>query len=172
MAYKISYSEKTAKYNVYMDGIRLLGLSDEISEPEIAMKTDTTKVAGGDFEDPIDGQFEAMEYEIPFRQFYGQIFDVFQPGEVVNLTLRAANQVLDGAGNSGMVGTKIVVMGKVKSLTPGSYKEGVGTGASVKLSVFAVHVTEGGESKLDIDILNGQFRVNGIDRMAAINALV
>jgi len=171
MAKKTSYAEKTAKYHVYNDGKVLIGLSEEISPPEVNFKTDTTAVAGGEIENAIIGQLEAMEMEIPFRQLYGRIYDFMNPLESVNLTLRVANQTLDGSGNVTPVGTKIVVRGQCKGMTPGSYQNGTSTGSSVKISVHYLHFFESDMSKLEVDVLNGIYRVNGRDIMAGINAL-
>ena len=76
---------KTAKYNVYKDGRKLLGLADSIDMPEITARTEDTEVPGGTISVPIPGQFEATEMTIPFQQFFGDIFSMMNTRETVAL---------------------------------------------------------------------------------------
>lgn len=168
---KTSYAEKTAKYKVYNYGAALIGLSEEVAIPDVSYKTDSAMVAGGEIDDVIIGQIDPMEMELPFRQLYGRIYDLIDPTQPVDLTLRAANQTLDGAGNTTMVGTKIVVRGQCKGLTVGKYANGTSTGSSIKISVHYLSISENGVSKLEVDVLNGILRINGRDVMASVNAL-
>lgn len=169
---KNSYVNKTAKYNVYLSGRRLIGLADSIDMPDINIKTEDSEVAGGTFSVPIVGQFEATDITIPFQQMYGQIYDFIAMGEMVDLTFRIANETLTGDGNITAVGSRIVVRGMPKTISPGSYKNGTSTNASVALSLSYIYFEEDGSPKFEVDYLNGVFRQNGRDMNAAIDALI
>lgn len=162
---------KTAKYNVYKDGRKLIGLSDSIDMPELTAKTEDAEAPGGTITVPIPGQFEAAEMTIPFQQFFGDIFSMMNTREAVSLTLRIANEKLDGVGNITMVPTRIVVTGIPKSISPGSYKNGTSTGASVTLGIHYYYVEQNGMPQLEIDYLNGPYRVGGRNMLADIESM-
>lgn len=172
MAKDSSYINKTAKYNVYLDGRRLIGLTDSIDLPELTVKTEDAEVAGGTISVPIIGQFEASELTLNFQQLYGEIFDFVAFGQSVSLTFRIANQTLSGDGNIEMAGTRVVIRGIPKSISPGSLKNGTSSNASVTLSLTYYYMEQNGEEKLSHDFLNGITRVNGKDQGAAIDALI
>lgn len=162
---------KTAKYNVYKDGRKLLGLADSIDMPEITARTEDAEVPGGTISVPIPGQFEATEMTIPFQQFFGDIFSMMNTRETVALTLRIANEAVNGAGNISMVPTRISVVGIPKSISPGSYKNGTSTGASVVIGLHYLYVEQNGMPQIEIDYLNGVYRVNGRNMLADIDSM-
>lgn len=162
---------KTARYNTYKDGRKLLGLADSIDMPEITARTEDAEVPGGTISVPIPGQFESTEMSIGFQQFFGDIFSMINTRETVALTLRIANEKLDGAGNITMVPTRISVVGIPKSISPGTYKNGTSTGASVTLGVHYLYIEQNGMPQLEIDYLNGVYRVNGRNMLADIESM-
>lgn len=162
---------KTAKYNVYKNGRKLLGLADSVDLPEIPVRTEDAEVPGGTISVPIPGQFDATEMTVPFEQFFGDIFTIMNTRETVALTLRVANEKLDGAGNISMVPTRISVVGIPKSISPGTYKNGTSTGASVTLGIHYYYIEQNGMPQLEIDYLNGVYRVNGRNMLADIESM-
>ena len=162
---------KTTKYNTYKNGRKLLGLADSIDMPEFTAKTEDAEVPGGTVSIPIPGQFEAAEMTVGFQQFYGDIFSMMNTRETVALTLRIANEVVNGVGNISMVPTRISVVGIPKSISPGTYKNGTSTGASVALGLHYLYIEQNGMPQLEIDYLNGVYRVNGRNMLADIDSM-
>lgn len=165
--------EKINDFNVYDDGDRLIGLSDEVSLPEINELTSEMSGPGllGPVESPTLGKFESMEMEIPFVTLYHSAFKLMRTFTSTKLTLRGAVQVSDGEGNVAMKGMRVVVRGRKKGFTPGKFKQGEGTGSSVKLSLTYLMIELDGKQRLEIDKLNSIYRVDGVDMLAAIRAL-
>lgn len=165
--------EKINDFNVYDDGDKLLGISDEVTLPEINELTSEISGPGllGPIDSPTVGKFENMEMEVPFRTLYKSAFQLMKTLSSVHLTLRGAVQVSDGEGNVYFKGMRIVVRGKKKSLVPGKFKQGEGTGASVKFSLTYLMIELDGRQELEIDKLNSIYRVGGIDMLAAIRAM-
>ena len=165
--------EKIGNYNVYNSGNKLLGLSDEVTLPEIAQKVMTLSGPGilGDYESPVKGMFEKMEMEIPFRTLYDDAFDLLSLLTYADLTLRASVDVSDGKGGRDEIGMRVVVRGDVKNFNPGKAKIGEGTGSSLKFSIAYIKIEIDGKERLEIDIFNSIYRVNGKDMLAKTRSL-
>jgi len=173
-------------YNVYSNGKgadgkatseKIVGIGDEISMPEIASRTYTVSGAGimGDFDESVLSQFEAMNMEIPFRIFYGDIKKVIIVGKTIDLTIRGAVQGIDtGAnGETTACGIKIDVKGKVVKVSPGKFKQGESMGCAITVNPFYFKASETADAKnfkeiVEIDVFNEVYEVDGADMLADI----
>lgn len=165
--------EKIGNFNVYNFGQKLLGVSDEVTLPEIVQKVTTLSGPGilGDYESPVRGIFEKMEMEIPFRTLYDDAFDLLSLLVYADLTLRGSIDVSDGKGGRDEIGMRVVVRGDVKNFNPGKVKIGEGTGSSLKFSIAYIKIEIDGKERLEIDVFNSIYRVNGIDMLAKTRSL-
>ena len=61
--------EKINEYNVYLDGVKMIGVASSHTLPEVNMQTSTVSGMGvnGEVDSPTLGQFESMEQEIQFN---------------------------------------------------------------------------------------------------------
>ncbi len=170
--YKIP--EKINAFNVYKQGNKLVGLSDEIKLPDFESLTETISGAGilGEIDSPTVGLFSGMEMEIPFRQLTKSIADLMNPLKGVDLTLRGSSQVTDSAGNVSFEGIRVVVRGRNKSLTGGKFKQGAGTGSSVKLELTYCKIEIAGKDIIELDKLNCVYKVNGVDILSKVRSLI
>ena len=166
--------EKINDYNAYLDGTKMIGVAASVTLPEVKMKTSTVSGVGvnGEVDSPTIGQFESMEEEIQFNTLYSSAMDMLSPMSTVNLTLRAAQQVYDKAGGYNFKGLRVVEMGRVKSFNPGKVEKGEAMEATVKLELTYILIEVDGKQLLEVDKLNGVYRVNGVDMMACINNLI
>jgi P2 family phage contractile tail tube protein len=158
-------------YNAYDENSnKIIGLSDQITLPNIENKTVTVSGAGllGDFDAIALGQFNSMEMDIPFRMLYGDVFKLFRLNKVTKLTLRGSEQVQED-GELKHVGLKVSVRGHTKSLEPGKVKGGETMDASVKLSLYYIKIMIDGKDKLLLDVINGKFEVDGKDMLNQIS---
>ena len=89
--------EKINEYNVYLDGVKMIGVASSHTLPEVNMQTSTVSGMGvnGEVDSPTLGQFESMEQEIQFNTLYSSAVDMLNPLNAINLTFRAAQQVYD-----------------------------------------------------------------------------
>lgn len=160
-------------FNCYKEGNRLIGVTEEVSLPELTALTETMSGAGllGEIDVPAIGHYSAMEQEIPFQMLYGDIFTYFKVNAPVDLTMRGSMQVQSAAtGNLDSIGLRVVERGMVTALTPGSVKQGAAGKPSVKFSVTYIYIEVDGLPKFELDKLNGIFRIDGQDQLAKIRA--
>lgn len=166
--------EKINDFNVYLDGNKMIGAGASITLPEINMKTSTITGAGinGEVDSPTIGQFEAMEQEIQFNTLYSSAVDMLSPASSVNLTIRAAQQVYDKTGGYTFKGLRVVEIGRVKKFNPGKVEKGESMEATVTLELTYLMIEVDGKQLVKIDKLNGVYRVNGKNMLAAIENLI
>lgn len=165
--------EKVNDYNVYQDGNKMIGLAAEVELPSIKMKTSTIEGVGvgGEIDSPTIGQFESLEAKLKFNTLYSSATDLMNPLNTVNLTLRAAQQVYDKTGGYAFKGLRIVMGGRVKEFNPGTAKKGDAMDAETTLELTYYMIEVDGEQVVEVDKLNGVYKVNGSDMLAGIAAL-
>jgi hypothetical protein len=138
------------------------------------MKTSTVAGVGvnGELDSPTIGQFESMEQEVQFNTLFSSATDVMNPLTVVNLTFRAAQQVYDKTGGYAFKGLRIVEMGRVKKFKPGKIEKGEAMEATVTLELTYIMIEVDGKQLVEIDKLNGVYKVNGVDMIAGVKSLI
>lgn len=164
--------EAINNFNVYKEGNRLIGITEEVSLAEIAMMTETIRGAGllGEYNTPLIGQYQSIEQEIPFRMLEDDIFSMANPMKIQELTLRASEQYMEKSTlDLGLKGLKIVIRGRQNKFTPGTLKNGGQMGASVTLEVFYIKFVSDGKDKFELDKVNGVLKIDGKDVMKDIN---
>lgn len=162
-------------FNVYRGGNKLIGISGEVQLPEFSSKSTTINGAGmlGDFDEPVLGQFESMQIQIPFRTLSDDIFSVMNPMEAVDLTLRGAIQNTDlETSRTKFTGMRVVFRGKMASFAPGNVQSAEQMGSSVTLNLTYILIEVDGVKKVEVDKLNPRYIVNGVDLLAEVQKLV
>lgn len=166
--------EKINDYNVYLDGNKMIGVAASATLPTAKMKTSSVEGVGigGVLDSPVIGQFESMEQEIEFNTLYSSVADLMNPLAVLNLTFRAAQQVYNKTGGYAFKGLRVVETARVKEFNPGTIKKGESMGAKVKLELTRLFIENDGAPLLEVDKLNGVYKVNGKDMLADVKPLV
>ena len=166
--------EKINEYNAYLDGTKMIGVAASVTLPEVNMKTSTVSGVGvnGELDSPTIGQFESMEQEIQFNTLYSSAMDMLSPLSTVNLTLRASQQVYDKQGGYNFKGLRVVEIGRVKKFNPGKVEKGEAMEATVTLELTYLMIEVDGQQLLEVDKLNGIYKVNGTDMLAGVNSLI
>ena len=162
-------------YNVYLDGKKLIGVSDEVTLPDFEALTETLSGAGilGEIDEPLLGHFGASEIEIPFRTLNNDMFKLANMQSAISLTLRMSTQTIDEAKMStDFLPSRIVIKGKNKALTGGKVKQGSGTGSSLKVEILYILIEVNKKSKFELDKLNFVYKVNGTDLLKKVRAQV
>lgn len=160
-------------FNIYKDGNQLIGVSGEVTIPDFEGNAEAISGAGllGEFEAVNPGQFSAQEFELPFRVLYGDVFTVFG-SDPANLTLRGSLQISNGNGEKEYKQLRVIVQGSPKKLTGGTVSAGKTMSASVTLALTYIKIEIDGETSVELDKLNSVFVVGGVDKLAAIKALI
>lgn len=166
---------KINAYNVYLDGTKLLGVSEEVTLPNFEALTETLSGAGilGEIDEPILGHFGASEIEIPFRTLNKDMFRIANMQTAVSLTLRMSTQTINESDMvTDFMPSRIVIKGKNKALTGGKVKQGSGTGSSLKVEILYILVEVDKQPKFELDKLNFVYKVDGNDLLQKVRAQV
>lgn len=166
--------EMVNDFNVYLNGTKMIGVTNEVSLAELKNLTETVNGAGvlGQYDAPAIGHFDAINQEIPFRTLIGRYASLLNTGMSVDLTLRGAIQVINrSTGATEYVGARLVYRGRSTSFKPGTMKQAAQMGASVTISSVYVLVVVDNVNLFELDKVNGVYRVNGTDLLAGIKAL-
>jgi hypothetical protein len=162
--------EKVVNYNLYKEGNRLLGVTGEVTLPNLEAMTETVSGPGiaGEYESPTPGHFGSMEIEIPYRTLSGEATS-FMPAKTTTITLRASQQVNDtAAGETTYQGVKITMKVAPKNFNLGTMGVGQPTESANTLEVLYIKIDIDGETKLEYDKLNFIFSVDGEDQLAQV----
>ena len=171
----MAIATKINAYNVYLDGKKLIGVSDEVTLPNFEALTETLSGAGllGEIDEPLLGHFGASEIEIPFRTMNADMFKLANMQSAVNLTLRMSTQTINESNmNTDFLPSRVVIKGKNKALTGGKVKQGSGTGSSLKVEILYILIEVNKKAKFELDKLNFVYKVNGTDLLKKVRAQV
>lgn len=151
-------------YAVYLENSRLIG-TGEITLPTLTAQTSEVSGAGigGTLEIPVLAHFDSMTLGINFRTVEMDAALLMQP-IAHKLLFRAAQQAFDGAGGQLFSESVLVyVTGVTKSHELGTLKVGEPVDAKVELEVTRIRIVKEGNELLEVDKLNGIYRVLGVD---------
>lgn len=156
-------------FAVYEDATEFYGMA-EVTLPEIASITEEVKGAGisGTFNGAFVGHVEAMTLTLNFRSVTTDTIRLTEPRNH-QIDLRASQQAWDNAaGRFKQTAVKHILMVTPTKLAPGKLAPASPAEASGEYSVtyFATYID--GVKKLEIDILNFIYFVNGIDYLADV----
>ena len=171
----MAIATKINAYNVYLDGKKLIGVSDEVTLPNFEALTETLSGAGllGEIDEPLLGHFGASEIEIPFRTLNNDMFKLANMQSSVSLTLRMSTQTINESNmDTDFLPSRIVIKGKNKALTGGKVKQGSGTGSSFKIEILYILIEVNKKPKFELDTLNFVYKVNGVDLLKKVRAQV
>ena len=166
---------KINAYNVYLDGTKLLGVSDEVTLPNFESLTETLSGAGllGEIDEPLLGHFGASEIEIPFRTLNKDMFKIANMQSAISLTLRMSTQTINESDMiTDFMPSRVVIKGKNKALTGGKVKQGSGTGSSLKVEILYILVEVDKQEKFELDKLNFVYKVDGKDLLEKVRSQV
>lgn len=161
-------------FNMYTKGSKIVGVTGEVTLPDFEAMTETVSGAGilGEYDAVVIGRYGSMEQEIPFRCFNSDYFRLIDPTTVVEITLRGAIQQTNPAtGAVEYVGMRVVYRGKCKKISLGTVKQGGPMDSSLTIEPTYIMIELNGEQKIELDKLNGVFKVNRVDLLAAIKKL-
>lgn len=165
-----SIPEKLINFNVYDDGNKLVGITNEVTLPTLEPITETISGAGiaGEVDSPTLGHFGSMTIDIPFRTVTDQSFKLFKP-EAQLITLRGSQQAYDtAAGNVNKIPVKVVLRTQPKSMDLGTFTVGGPTNTTNTLEVLYIKITVDGVDVLEVDKYNFIYKVNGVDYLAEV----
>lgn len=163
--------EVITDFNLYLTGNRLAGLTGEVALPDFEAMTQTISGTGilGEYETPIPGHFGSMEQAIPFRCINEDYFKMIDPTAALELTLRGDIQQTAKADQAtGHVGMRVVFRGKPKTVAIGTVKQRASMDSEIKLELTYILIELDGKKRIELDKINGIYKINNADVLAAV----
>lgn len=161
-----------SNFNVYKGGNKLVGVTSEVTLPDLEYMTSTLSGAGlaGETDIPIIGHFGAISMEIPFSILYDDSFSLLElNGD--QLTLRGNVQMYDaGSGSIKNVSMKVIVGGIPKGLKPGKMAIGSTMDSSTSIEVTYLKIMINNQEKLELDKFNYVYKINGVDQLEDVKS--
>lgn len=158
-------------FNIYNSGNALVGISGDVSLPDLEAMTETFSGPGiaGEVEAPIIGFMQSMELEIPWSIIYGDFFNSLSFARNAELMLRGSMQV-DNKSNGQVeeAAIRVVVRGKTKKVELGSATQGGKNENKTTTEITYLKIEENGSTKVEIDKYNFIFNINGEDLLAGV----
>ena len=159
----------TTNFAVYEDATEFYGMA-EVTLPEISQIAEEVKGAGisGAFNGAFTGHIEAMTLTLNFRTVTPYAIKLNEPRNH-QIELRASQQYWDNAvGKFYQQAVKHIALVTPKKFVPGKLAPASPVDASGEYVVtyFATYIN--GAKKLEIDILNFIYFVNGTDYLADV----
>ena len=159
-------------FNAYdNDANKYLGLTDEVTLPDLQAKTETVAGAGmaGEADLPVPGQFGALEMTMNSKTHTPMYYAAMKSSSTA-ITLRGSINVVNPAtGEMSNVGLQVETRSYLKSANGGSMKVAGTMGNSITREVIYYKVTFDGETVIEIDKFNNVCIIDGVDQLASVN---
>ena len=168
-------STKTIQYSVYD---RTSGKAKYVDDtatykrPELAMLSDGVTGAGimGEIDLPTLGQLDSMEIELTLNKTNASAVELFSPGAHTIETRWATNVLNSSTGASSVQANKEIVRYVPKALDLGEIENNETNEGTLVGEVLTYQYIVDGKTLIQVDKLNGVFKVNGKDYYSAIKA--
>ena len=164
---------KTINYSVYANK-RRIGDTKDVQLPSIEYLTDTLKGSGiiGEVDLPSSYQASSMTLTISNR-VSNDPEDITALLSCNDIEIRWVTDVIETTNASlGEIGHKAFIKGMLKKADEGKLEPGAGQDGSYEFEVFYYKRVTDGKTILEIDKLNGIFKINGEDKTRNINSLL
>lgn len=163
---------KMNNFNVFKESDRLLGVA-KATLPKFTYLKDTVEGAGigGKVDVVIDGHFEAITFEMDFRNIDSQNCS-FTP-KAKDYTLKGSLQLYDGSAREYKNVPLIMDFRmQMQEIDTGNAEVGKGSGAKVKFNVLSVKVSIDGKVVRHADPFAMIDLIDGIDVLAEIRSQI
>lgn len=151
--------------NVFNEGQSYMGVIAEVALPKLGRKMEAYRGGGMDGEVDLDLGQQKLEIELSCAGIMEQVFDQYGITNASGVMLRFAGAYQ--RDDTGVVdAVEVVVRGRHTEIDMGKAKPGDKTEFKVKSSLTYYKLTINGTEKIEIDVLNMIFKVNGVDRLA------
>lgn len=160
---------KLKDMNLFSEGETFRGIATSVTLPKLTRKLEDYRGAGMDGTVKLDQGAEAMELEFTLGGPERSILRQYALPGVAGTYLRFVGAWQDeGTGAVDVI--EATVRGRYEELDLGEMKPGEGGEFKNKFQCAYFRLDWNGEELIEIDVLNGVLRVDGVDRLAAITA--
>ena len=170
--------EKINNFNAYLGtveaGTKCVGISDEVTLPNLENLTETLSMAGmaGEIDSPVVGQYKACTIEIPFKNISVEMFKLAADDNTA-IILRAAQESVDTSTNQKSFKSRVItVRGMTKSINFGSLKKGGYGNPSITKEVVTYQDIYDNKVLADVNKWGTSCIMNGVDIAKGISDLI
>ena len=149
-------------FNLYNDGFSYLGEVEEVNLPKLKRKMEDYRGGGMSGPVKIDHGMEGIELDWTAGGWMHTVLDQWGATSHDAVQLRFAGAI-QGDDIIPVSALEIVVRGRHEEIDPGSSKAGDKTQIKIKTTCSYYKLTLDGETKIEIDLVNGIEIVNGND---------
>lgn len=162
---------KLKNMNAYADGTSYLGVISEYTEPKLALAMEEYR--GGGMIGPvmIDMGLEAMEAEMTMAGHTASLIRKFGITDVDGVRVRLVGAYQSDDGRRAQA-VEIYIGGRFQEIDMGSAKPGDDTEHKYKLPVAYYKRVVDGRTEIEVDMQNGLFIVDGVDRYGEIMDII
>ena len=164
---------KVINYSVYA-ATKKVGDTTSVELPEIEFLTDSIKGSGiiGEIDLPSLYQVGSMSLSISTR-VSNNPDDLALLMSARDIEIRWVTDSIDtSTASADVVGHKAFIKCVPKKLGEGKIEPGSGQDGSYEYEILSYKRVSNGKNILEIDKLNGVFKVNGVDQTKSINSLL
>lgn len=160
---------KLININAYVDGGGFLGIVSELEEPKLAIATEDLRAGGMPGTVKVDLGLEAMEASFTMAGHVAELQRKFGTTRVDGVRVRFVGAYRADNGLPAQQ-VEVVMGGRFEEIDLGSAKPGDDTEHKYKVAVAYYRRVVAGRTEIEIDMVNGVFIVDGVDRYAEIMA--
>jgi P2 family phage contractile tail tube protein len=153
--------------NVYMDGASFLGRCEEITLPQVKHKTADHKALGMVGAAEFFAGIDKMEAKFKWNSFYEDVFTkAANPFRAVRLQARASLETHNAEGLAAERPVVVHLAGRFKEFPLGAFKQHDNVELETTMTVTYVKLVIDGKEKLEIDVMENIYKVDGTDILA------
>ena len=158
---------KLKNFATFVDGVNYMGETPEVTLPTLSRKMEEYRSGGMNGPVGIDLGQEKMEAEIKAAGWQTDLLARFgaPTHDAVMLRFAGAIQADDDAA---VQAVEVVMRGRIQQAKPDNAKAGDMTNMTYKYSLSYYKLTENGEVRVEIDLVNLVEIVDGDDNLAAV----
>jgi len=162
---------KLKQFNVFNDGTSYLGVAKQIELPKLKMAGEEYRGAG--MLAPVDADLglEKLEMTATYGGIVVGVLRQFGLTSADGAMLRFVGAYQSDSGGL-PVAAELVTRGRHMELDPGSAEAGEDTEWKVQSTLSYLKWTIKGRVEVEIDAIGGIYSIGGVDRMAAIRAII
>lgn len=157
--------------NVFNNGFGYEGVAEEVELPKLAMKSEDFRTGGMIGEVTANLGLEKLEITHKYAGIVPELFSGFASSTIDSELIRfAGSYQRDDTGE--ITAVEVLVRGRHTELDDGSSKTGEKTETTIKSALTYYKLTVDGKEKIEIDLMNAVFKVDGKDRYAEHRAAI
>ncbi len=159
-------------FSLIVDGRGYAGRVTELTLPKLTRKMEEFRGGGMNAPVELDMGMEKLECDFTLKEYNEEVLKLFGLVDHAGVSVRMKG-ALEGDDAAGTVTpVEVTLRGRWRELDGGGWKPGEETALKVQMACSYYKYVSGGETLIEIDVVNMIERVNGVDRLEAIRSAI